>query len=134
MLHETRQRRRSAVLRAKRIPEETLAAAKILIQDGQLTIAQIASRLGISVSTIYLRFPSARRQFGKPDSGPPGWVSSAQALLLEGELTVTEVATAIGINQSTLYNWIPAARRNSAPLKPRPFTNRKSDKQTEQEE
>ena len=133
MLHETRQRRRSAVLRAKRIPEETLAAAKILIQDGQLTISQIANRLGISVSTIYLRFPSARRQFGKPDSGPPGWAPSARALLLEGELTVTEVATAIGINQSTLYNWIPAARRNSAPLKPRP-ANRKSDKQTEQEE
>ena len=120
-------------MRAKRIPEETLAAAKILIQDGQLTIAQIAKRLGISVSTIYLRFPSARRQFGELDSGPPGWVSSAQALLLEGELTVVEVATAIGINQSTLYNWIPAARRNSAPLKPRP-TNRKSDKQPEQEE
>ena len=87
------------------------------------------SRLGISVSTIYLRFPSARQQFGKPDSGPPGWVSSAQALLLEGELTVVEVATVIGINQSTLYNWIPAARRNSAPLKPRAF-NRKPDKQT----
>ena len=120
-------------MRAKRIPEETLAAAKILIQDGQLTIAQIASRLGISVSTIYLRFPSARRQFGKPDSGPPDWVSSAQALLQEGELTVTEVATAIGINQSTLYNWIPAARRNSAPLKPR-ATDRKSNQQTEQEE
>ena len=120
-------------MRAKRIPEETLAAAKILIQDGQLTILQIASRLGISVSTIYLRYPSARRQFRNPDSGPPSWVSSAQALLLEGELTVTEVATAIGINQSTLYNWIPAARRNSAPLKPRP-TNRKSDKQAEQEE
>ena len=120
-------------MRAKRIPEETLAAAKILIQDGQLTISQIANRLGISVSTIYLRYPSARRKFGKPDSGPPWWVSSAQALLLEGELTVTEVATAIGINQSTLYNWIPAARRNSAPLKPRPF-NRKSDKQIEQEE
>ena len=133
MLHETRQRRRSAVLRAKRIPEETLAAAKILIQDGQLTIAQIASRLGISVSTIYLRLPAARRQFGKPDSGPPGWVSSAQEMLLEGELTVVEVATAIGINQSTLYNWIPAARRNSAPLKPRAFTP-KPDKQPEQEE
>ena len=133
MLHETRQRRRSAVLRAKRIPEETLAAAKILIQDGQLTISQISKRLGISVSTIYLRFPSARRQFGNPDSGPPGWVSSAQALLLEGDLTVAEVATAIGINQSTLYNWIPAARRNSAPLKSR-AANQKSDEQTEQEE
>ena len=133
MLHETRQRRRSAVLRAKRIPEETLAAAKILIQDGQLTISQISKRLGISVSTIYLRFPSARQQFGTPDPGPPGWVSSAQALLLEGDLTVVEVATVIGINQSTLYNWIPAARRNSAPLKPRAF-NRKPDKQTEQEE
>ena len=133
MLHETRQRRRSAVLRSQRIPEETLTAAKILIQDGQLTISQISKRLGISVSTIYLRLPSARRQFGNPDSGPPSWVSSAQALLLEGDLTVAEVATAIGINQSTLYNWIPAARRNSAPLKPRAF-NRKSDKQTEQEE
>ena len=133
MLHETRQRRRSAVLRAKLIPEETLAAAKILIQDGQLTISQIAKRLGISVSTIYLRIPSARRQFGTSDSGPPSWVSSAQALLLEGDLTVAEVATAIGINQSTLYNWIPAARRNSTPLKPRP-TNQKSDEQTEQEE
>ena len=120
-------------MKAKRIPEETLAAAKILIQDGQLTISQIANRLGISVSTIYLRFPSARRQFGKPDSGPPGWVSSAQALLLEGELTVAEVATELGINQSTLYNWIPAARRNSAPLKSR-TSYRKPDKQTEQEE
>ena len=120
-------------MRAKRIPEETLAAAKILIQDGQLTIAQIAKRLGISVSTIYLRLPSARRQFGKLDSGPPGWVSSAKALLLEGELTVAEVATAIGINKSTLYNWIPAARRNSAPLKPRP-SHRKPNQQTEQEE
>ena len=120
-------------MRSQRIPEETLTAAKILIQDGQLTISQISKRLGISVSTIYLRLPSARRQFGKPDSGPPSWVSSAQALLLEGDLTVAEVATAIGINQSTLYNWIPAARRNSAPLKPRAF-NRKSDKQTEQEE
>ena len=93
MLHETGQRRRSAVLRAKRIPEETLAAAKILIQDGQLTISQISKRLGISVSTIYLRYPSARQQFGNPDPGPPGWVSPAQALLLEGELTVVEVAT-----------------------------------------
>ena len=120
-------------MKPKRIPEETLTAAKILIQDGQLTISQIANRLSISVSSIYLRFPSARRQFGKPDSGPPGWVSSAQALLLEGDLTVTEVATAIGINQSTLYNWIPAARRNSAPLKPR-AANQNSDKQTEQEE
>ena len=117
----------------KRIPEETLAAAKILVQDGQLTISQIANRLGISVSAIYLRFPSVRRQFGKPDCGPPGWVSSAKALLLKGELTVAEVAAAIGINPSTLYNWIPAARRNSAPLKPRP-TNRKPDQQTEQEE
>ena len=133
MLHETRQRRRSAVLRSQRIPEETLTAAKILIQDGQLTISQISKRLGISVSTIYLRLPSARRQFGKPDSGPPSWVSSAQELLLEGDLTVAEVATAIGINQSTLYKWIPAARRNSVPLKPRP-TNQKSDEQTEQEE
>ena len=133
MLHETRQRRRSAVLRSQRIPEETLTAAKILIQDGQLTISQISKRLGISVSTIYLRFPSARRQFGNPDSGPPVWVSSAQALLMEGDLTVAEVATAIGINQSTLYKWIPAARRNSAPLKPR-ATDRKSDQQTEQEE
>ena len=120
-------------MRAKRIPEETLAAAEILIQDGQLTIAQIANRLGISVSTIYLRLPAARRQFGKPDPGPPGWVSSAQEMLLEGELTVVEVATAIGINQSTLYNWIPAARRNSAPLKPR-AANRIPDKQPEQEE
>ena len=66
MLHETRQRRRSAVLRAKRIPEETLAAAKILIQDGQLTISQISKRLGISVSTIYLRYPSARRTIRHP--------------------------------------------------------------------
>ena len=120
-------------MRAKSIPEETLTAAKILIQDGQLTISQIANRLGISVSTIYLRFPSARRQFGKPDSGSPGWISSAQALLLEGELTVAEVATELGINQSTLYNWIPAARRNSAPLKLR-ASNRKPDKQPEQEE
>ena len=120
-------------MRSQRIPEETLTAAKILIQDGQLTISQISKRLGISVSTIYLRFPSARRQFGKPDSSPPSWVSSAQALLLEGDLTVAEVATTIGINQSTLYNWIPAARRNSVPLKPRP-TNQKSDEQTEQEE
>ena len=120
-------------MRAKLIPEETLTAVKILIQDGQLTISQIAKRLGISVSTIYLRFPSARRKFGTTDSGPPEWVSSAQVLLLEGELTVAEVATAIGINQSTLYNWIPAARRNTAPLKPR-ATNRKPDKQTEQEE
>ena len=120
-------------MKARRIPEETLTAVKILIQDGQLTISQIAKRLGISVSTIYLRFPSARRQFGKPDSGPPGWVSSAQALLLEGDLTVAEVATAIGINQSTLYNWIPAARRNSTPLKPR-AANRKSDQQTVQKE
>ena len=120
-------------MKAKRIPEETLTAAKILIQDGQLTIAQIANRLGISVSTIYLRFPSARRQFGKLDSGPPGWISSAKALLLKGELTVAEVATELGINQSTLYNWIPAARRNSAPLKSRAF-DRKPDKQTEQEE
>ena len=117
-------------MRAKRIPEETLAAAKILIQDGQLTISQISKRLGISVSTIYLRYPSARQQFGIPDPGPPGWVSSAQELLLEGELTVVEVATTIGINQSTLYNWIPAARRNSAPLKPR-ASNRKPDQQTE---
>ena len=120
-------------MRAKLIPEETLTAVKILIQDGQLTISQIAKRLGISVSTIYLRFPSARRKFGTTDSGPPEWVSSAQALLLEGDLTVAEVATAIGINQSTLYNWIPAARRNSVPLKPRP-TNQKSDEHTEQEE
>ena len=133
MLYETRQRCRSVVLRAKLIPEETLTAVKILIQDGQLTISQIAKRLGISVSTIYLRFPSARRKFGTTDSGPPEWVSSAQALLLEGELTVAEVATAIGINQSTLYNWIPAARRNTAPLKPR-ATNRKPNQQTEQEE
>ena len=120
-------------MRAKRITEETLAAAKILIQDGQLTISQISKRLGISVSSIYLRYPSARRKFGKPDSGPPWWVPSAQALLLKGELTVTEVATAIGINQSTLYNWIPAARRNSVPLKPRP-SHRKPNQQTEQEE
>ena len=120
-------------MRSQRIPEETLTAAKILIQDGQLTISQIAKRLGISVSTIYLRFPSARRQFGNPDSGPPSWISAAQELLMEGDLMVAEVATAIGINQSTLYKWIPAARRNSAPLKPRP-TNQKSDEQTEQEE
>ena len=120
-------------MRAKLIPEETLAAAKILIQEGQLTISQIAKRLGISVSTIYLRFPAARQQFGKLDSGPPWWVPSAQALLQAGNLTVVEVATAIGINQSTLYKWIPAARRNSAPLKPR-ASNRKPDKQPEQEE
>ena len=120
-------------MRSQRIPEETLTAAKILIQDGQLTISQISKRLGISVSTIYLRLPSARRQFGKPDSGPPSWISAAQELLLEGDLTVAEVATAIGINQSTLYKWIPAARRNSAPLKSR-AANQKSDEQTEQEE
>ena len=47
------------------LTDERLMAAKALLEDGTLTVREIARQLGVSEATIYKNIPNPRMNFPK---------------------------------------------------------------------
>ncbi len=92
--------------RAKPTTLAKLAEVEALLVGTDMTLRQIAAKVGISVATIYRHRQSPTRSCR--EGSPPEWRDKAQKLLLEG-LTPAEVADKVGKAISTLYMFVPVS-------------------------
>ena len=97
---------------ARKATPRKLEVIRKLIAAGDLTMAEIASKVNLSVAAIYHHIPAARTRLAPKRENPP-WVDEAKKLLNEGELTIQEIANKLEIHVSNIYKRLPAARRNS---------------------
>ena len=92
--------------RAKPTTLAKLAEVEALLVGTDMTLRQIATKVGISVATIYRHRQSPTRSCR--EGSPPEWRDKAHKLLLEG-LTPAEVADKVGKAISTLYMFVPVS-------------------------
>lgn len=87
---------------------DTIRALR-LINDGSMPIHEIARQLGVSIKTLYKRFPVAALRQGRRCNGKPFDVEQASALLAKPDLTVKEIAAHFGVSDTTLRKHLPVA-------------------------
>ena len=92
--------------RAKPTTLDKLAEVEALLVGTDMTLRQIAAKVGISIATIYRHLKSPTRSCR--GGSPPEWHNKAHKLLLEG-LTPAEVADQVGKAISTLYMFVPVS-------------------------
>ena len=93
--------------RAKPTTLAKLAEVEALLVGTDMTLRQIAAKVGISVASIYRHRQSPTRSCR--EGSPPEWRDKACKLVLEG-LTPAEVADQVGKAISTLYMIVPVSK------------------------